>query len=40
MTPSIERTNIHHKGKGSASINHERQSYMANQQVKKHELTE
>lgn len=40
MTPSIERTGIHHKGKGSASINHERQSYMANQQVKKHELQE
>ena len=34
MTPSIERTGIHHKGKGSQSINHERQSYMANQQMK------
>ena len=30
MTPSIERTGIHNKGKGSQSINHERQSYMAN----------
>ena len=35
MTPSIERTGIH-KGKGSASINQERQSYMA----KKHEMVE
>ena len=35
MTPSIERTAVHHKGKGSHSINHDRQSYMANQHVKK-----
>ena len=34
MTPSIERAGVHHKGKGSQSINHERQSYMANQQAK------